>query len=93
MKRGQAKALRDVVAQPVPESNSMQEGGTPKSLFPAMQDVPVHIRGRYDKLGDVVPRRFPQVIAGTSQPPIKQGSGRRELATWLASPSIRSPRA
>jgi hypothetical protein len=64
----------------------MQEGGTPKSLFPAMQDVPVHIRGRYDKLGDVVPRRFPEVIAGTSQPPIKQGSGRRELAQWLACP-------
>jgi hypothetical protein len=51
-----------------------------------MQDVPVHVRGRYDKLGDVVPRHFPTVIAGAEQPPIKQGSGRRELAKWLASP-------
>jgi hypothetical protein len=84
--RQQAKALREVVSKPVPEANALQEGGTPKSLFPALQDVPVHIRGRYDKLGDVVPRHFPEVIAGEDQPPIKQGSGRRELAAWLASP-------
>jgi len=74
------------LAAPIPLAHGLQEGGTPKSLFPGIQDVPVHIRGRYDKLGEVVPRRFPQVIAGDDQPPIKQGSGRRELAKWLASP-------
>jgi hypothetical protein len=63
----------------------MQEGGTPKSMFPGIQDVPVHIRGQYSRLGEVVPRHFPVVIAGDKQPPIKQGSGRKELANWIAS--------
>jgi hypothetical protein len=84
--RGEAKKLRDEVSQPIPEAQAMQEGGTPKSLWPGVQDVPVHIRGRYDRLGDVVPRRFPQVIAGVNQPPITKGSGRRELAEWLTNP-------
>ncbi|MDQ3439751.1 MAG: PSD1 and planctomycete cytochrome C domain-containing protein, partial [Planctomycetota bacterium] len=85
-KRAETKGLRDKVSEPIPVAQAVQEGGTPKSLFPGIQDVPVHIRGRYDKLGDVVPRRFPQVIAGETQPPINQGSGRLELAKWLASP-------
>ena len=84
--RARRKSLRDVVSKPIPVAQAIQEGGTPKSLFPGIQDVPVHIRGRYDRLGDVVPRRFPQVIAGVDQKPIKNGSGRLELAKWLASP-------
>ena len=47
----------------------------------------VHIRGRYDRLGELVPRRFPVVIAGENQPPISEGSGRLELARWIASPT------
>jgi hypothetical protein len=62
----------------------MQEGGTPKSMFAGIQDVPVHIRGSYSKLGEVVPRHFPEVIAGDKQPKIAQGSGRKELADWIA---------
>jgi hypothetical protein len=62
----------------------MQEGGTPKSMFAGIQDVPVHIRGQYSKLGDVVPRHFPQVIAGEKQPKITNGSGRKELSEWIA---------
>jgi hypothetical protein len=84
-RRAEAKTLREKVALPIPLAHAVQEGGTPKSLFPGIQDVPVHIRGRYDKLGEVVPRRFPQVIAGEQQPTIKQGSGRLELAKWLGS--------
>jgi hypothetical protein len=79
--------LRAALAEPVPVAQAMQEGGTPNSLFPAIQDVPIHIRGRYDKLGEVVPRHFPVVIAGASQSPIAQGSGRKELAEWIASPA------
>jgi hypothetical protein len=51
-----------------------------------VQDVPVHVRGSYAHLGALVPRGFPRVLAGENQPPIKQGSGRLELARWLASP-------
>jgi hypothetical protein len=47
----------------------------------------VFIRGQMTNPGDIVPKRFPLVLAGEDQPPIKQGSGRLELANWLASPS------
>jgi hypothetical protein len=84
-KRAEATKLRGALAEPIPVAQAMQEGGTPKSMFAGIQDVPVHIRGRYDRLGRVVPRRFPQIIAGLEQRPITQGSGRLELAKWLAS--------
>ncbi|MBL96169.1 MAG: hypothetical protein CMF70_12800 [Magnetovibrio sp.] len=69
----------------VPLAMAIQEGGTPDSLFPGFQDVPVHIGGRYDRLGKVVPRRMPVFLAGSNQPAITAGSGRRELALWVAS--------
>jgi hypothetical protein len=37
-------------------------------------------------LGDTVPRGFPRIAAGDNQPPISEGSGRLQLARWLASP-------
>ena len=48
-------------------------------------DQPVFHRGNVDAKGEIVPKRFPIVLAGENQPAIKQGSGRRELAEWLAS--------
>jgi hypothetical protein len=45
----------------------------------------LHIRGSYARLGAVVPRGFPRVIAGEKPPAIARGSGRLELARWLAS--------
>jgi hypothetical protein len=65
---------------------AMREGGQPGGLFPNMQDVPIHIRGSYTKLGPVAQRRMPKFLAGDSQPPIQSGSGRKELAAWVASP-------
>jgi hypothetical protein len=65
---------------------AVTEGGTRGGLFPGIQDVPIHIRGSYAKLGPVVPRRLPRFLAGENQPPITHGSGRRELAAWIASP-------
>jgi hypothetical protein len=64
-----------------------QDGGTPGGLFPQNGDVPVHIGGRYDQLGKVVPRRLPTFFCGTEQSPIVTGSGRMELARWIVSPS------
>jgi hypothetical protein len=50
-------------------------------------DVPVHIRGSFLTLGNIVPRRFPVVLAGQDQPAFEPGqSGRLRLAQWLASP-------
>jgi hypothetical protein len=41
---------------------------------------PVHIRGNHRTLGETVPRRFLEVIAGDHQPQPAKGSGRLELA-------------
>jgi cytochrome c553 len=64
--------------------------GTPKLLamgvqersFPA--DSRVYVRGELDQPGEKVTRGFPQVLT-TKQPAIDRGSGRRELADWIAS--------
>jgi hypothetical protein len=49
-------------------------------------NVRLHIRGSHKNLGEEVPRRFLQVIAGEQQPPVQQGSGRLAIAEWMASP-------
>ena len=67
-------------------ANGTQEGGVPGSPHAGAHDVQLHIRGRYDRLGDTVPRRFPEVLAGAKQTPIASGSGRLELANWLTQP-------
>jgi hypothetical protein len=65
---------------------AVQDGGTPEGLFPKNGDVPIHMGGRYDQLGKVVPRHLPTFFCGTEQAPIATGSGRMELARWIASP-------
>ncbi len=69
----------------LPMALAVSEGGVPGGLFPAIQDVPIHLRGSYTRLGSVVPRRMPSFFAGDRQPSIANGSGRRELAAWVAS--------
>ncbi len=71
---------------PIEYANGAQDGGVPESTHAGIHDVKVHIRGSYLRLGDLVPRRFPVVLAGEKQPPITRDSGRVELANWLASP-------
>jgi hypothetical protein len=51
------------------------------------QDLRIHLRGNHLTLGAEVPRRFPVVVAGEKQTPIARGSGRLELAEWVASPT------
>jgi hypothetical protein len=88
-KRAELKAERDrlqrSLAPEPPVAMAVQEGGTPGGLFPKIQDVPIHIRGSYAKLGPIVARRLPRFLAGETQPPMREGSGRRELAHWVAS--------
>ena len=45
----------------------------------------VLIRGNAHNRGELVPKRFPVVLAGQEQAPITTGSGRLELARWLGS--------
>ncbi len=49
------------------------------------EDQAVHIRGNYKSLGDVVPRRLLEAIAGPDQPVHAHGSGRLELAARMLS--------
>jgi hypothetical protein len=78
-------ALDSSLPPAYPVTLAVQEGGMPGGLFTNIQDVPIHIRGSYTRLGPVVGRRMPAFFMGNSQPPITQSSGRRELAAWVAS--------
>jgi hypothetical protein len=79
-------ALRKSPPPPPAYAHGAQEGGIPGTIYAGFRDARVHVRGSYLRLGNVVPRRFPHVLAGEKQPPITRGSGRLDLARWLASP-------
>jgi hypothetical protein len=67
-----------------------ESDGAPKPLAMGVRerriamDSPVFVRGELDQPGPTVRRGFPQVLT-TEQPSIRWGSGRRELADWIAS--------
>jgi hypothetical protein len=44
----------------------------------------LHVRGDPKRLGEEVPRGFLTVLGGQTLPPEEKGSGRRELAQWIA---------
>ena len=52
---------------------------------PAPKDSPIFIRGEAENRGDIVPRRFLEVLSGPNRPAFKNGSGRLELAMAIAS--------
>ncbi|HKM55802.1 MAG TPA: DUF1553 domain-containing protein, partial [Isosphaeraceae bacterium] len=67
-----------------------ESDGTPKPLAMGVRegrlasDSRVYIRGELSQPGETAKRGFPQVLT-TTQPVIGKGSGRRELANWIAS--------
>jgi hypothetical protein len=72
----------------LPSTHGMQDGGTPGSAYAEIGDTRIHLRGKYDKLGDRVPRRLPVVLAGEKQKLVAENaksSGRLQLAEWIAS--------
>ena len=80
---GKRDSLRSELLPEPPRALAAQEGGTKGAMFTGIQDVPLHIRGSYTRLGPVVPRHVPEFL-GEHQPPITSGSGRPELARWIA---------
>ncbi len=72
------------------ELQTIKSTGPPEPPFACAvaEDQPVEqrvfLRGNPDSKGDAVAKRFPTVLAGEEQEPIRQGSGRLELANWLA---------
>jgi hypothetical protein len=83
--RSRIAALQKQKAVP-PLVMATQEGGVPGSNREEIADAPVLLRGDFRREGNIVPRRFPVILAGEQQPRITQGSGRLELARWVASP-------
>jgi hypothetical protein len=62
---------------PRPLAVGVREGRSPS-------DSRLYVRGERSQPGETVKRGFPQVLT-TRQPTIASGSGRRELADWIAS--------
>ncbi len=83
--RGVVDRLKGQAPPPIPLALVALEGGVPKSVYEGFHDAPIQVRGDYRRPGPVVPRHFPSVLAGDRQPPIARGSGRLELARWIAS--------
>jgi hypothetical protein len=50
-------------------------------------DYPILVRGQAETPGDVVPRRFLEVLSSGNRPKFRDGSGRLELANAIASKS------
>jgi hypothetical protein len=51
---------------------------------PTPRDSPILLRGQAETPGDVVPRRFLEVLSGSNRPRFREGSGRLELANAIA---------
>ena len=63
--------------------------GAPKRAMvvedaPKPINSPVFIRGEAQNKGDIVPRRFLEILSGPNRPEFKNGSGRLELAQAIA---------
>ena len=73
-----AELEANAMAEP-PMANAVEEGQTVEQR--------VFVRGDYTAEGEAAPKVFPAIIAGFEQTPASSGSGRLELANWIASPS------
>ncbi|MGZ5544725.1 MAG: DUF1549 domain-containing protein, partial [Limisphaerales bacterium] len=71
--RAEADSIRKISLPPIEMANGLQEGGVPESPHAGVHDVKMHIRGRYDRLGDLVPRGFPKILLTDEQPAITNG--------------------
>ncbi len=61
--------------------DEIKDSGTALAMIDANGvDEHVLVRGSHKNVGDPVPRRLLEALAGAEQPPIEQGSGRLELA-------------
>ncbi|HVC99047.1 MAG TPA: DUF1549 and DUF1553 domain-containing protein, partial [Pirellulales bacterium] len=80
----QLESLKRGVAA-MPCAHGIREGGLRHSLYPGIDDVAIHVRGSYDQLSERVPRQLPEALTQGAQTSIGSGSGRLELARWLAS--------
>src|SRR5439155_15251868 len=69
---------------PFPTAYAVAEGKTEGRK--KVGNACVQIKGDPERLGPEVPRRFPTGLGGQTLPADVKGSGRLELANWIASP-------
>jgi hypothetical protein len=69
----------------IPHAVAVQDGGPAGSPHEGFNDAHVLVGGNPHRPGQLVPRGFPQAIAPVRAEPITEGSGRRQLASWLTS--------
>ncbi len=77
--REELEKLKEASPPDAPMASAVAEGESVEQR--------VFIRGDHHRPGEVVTKQFPVVLAGDSQTPITQGSGRKQLAEWLTQPS------
>jgi hypothetical protein len=84
--RAELDALRKYRPADLPQAIAAQDGGPKGTRHEGFKDAPVYIRGDHKRPGKTVPRGFPQVLTDGREAPIVAGSGRLQLADWLARP-------
>ena len=82
--RLELEELKKKPAPEIPRAVAVLEGGPPETQHAGFHDAKIFLRGNYKKTGETVPRGVPRVIAGASPPIVRDGSGRKELARWIA---------
>jgi hypothetical protein len=84
--RNELEVLKKKPPLVVEEAVAVQDGGPKGTRHEGFQDAHVFLRGDCKRLGPTVPRGFPRVLTGERHEPIANGSGRLQLAEWLACP-------
>jgi hypothetical protein len=77
-------ALRKKRPPEIPQAVVVQDGGPKGTRHEGFKDAEVYVRGDPKKPGKTVPRGLPRILAGENQERITSGSGRLQLADWLA---------
>jgi uncharacterized protein DUF1553/uncharacterized protein DUF1549/concanavalin A-like lectin/glucanase superfamily protein len=78
------EVLKKMPPLKVEQAVAVQDGGPKGTRFEGFKDANVFVRGNHKQLGKIVPRGFPRVLAGERQERITSGSGRLQLADWIA---------
>jgi hypothetical protein len=81
------EVLKSKHPREIPRAVVVQDGGPKGTRHEGFKDAHVFLRGNARRPGPTVPRGVPRILIGQGKTPepIKEGSGRRELAAWLVS--------
>ncbi len=79
--------LKKMAPREIPRAVAVQDGGPPGTRHEGLKDVQVFLRGNSQEARKDRASRLPEDLdAGEQRQPIAEGSGRRQLADWLARP-------